>query len=71
MKNLTVNYDMTRLVRKWAHLNSRASSLNVYFSAENLFTITDYSGVDPECGGYDALKYPVSRTFSFGINLKY
>ncbi|MDE7151380.1 MAG: SusC/RagA family protein, partial [Candidatus Amulumruptor sp.] len=71
MKNLTVNYDLTRLVRKWAHLNSRASSLNVYFSAENLFTITDYSGVDPECGGYDALKYPVSRTFSFGINLKY
>lgn len=71
MKNLTVRYDLTSLVQKWAHLKGRNSQLSVYFSAENLFTITNYSGVDPECGGYDALKYPVSRTYSFGINLTY
>ncbi|MCM1449102.1 MAG: TonB-dependent receptor [Clostridiales bacterium] len=71
LKNLTVNYDLTSLVQKWAYLKGRNSQLNVYFSAENLFTITDYSGVDPECGGYDKMKYPVSRAFSLGINLTY
>ncbi len=71
LKNVTVNYDLTSLIRKWDYLRSRSSSLNLYFSAENLFTITKYSGVDPECGGWDALKYPVSRTFSVGINLTY
>ena len=36
-----------------------------------LFTITDYTGIDPECGGWDAMKYPVARTFSFGVKLTY
>ena len=44
---------------------------NSNFSGENLFTITSYSGMDPECGGWDALKYPVSRVFSFGLKLTY
>lgn len=71
LKNVTVNYDLTRLVQKWAYLKGRGSRLNLYFSADNLFTITKYSGVDPECGGWDAMKYPVSRVYSFGINLTY
>lgn len=71
LKNVTVNYNFTSLVQKWAYLKKRNSQLNVYFSADNLFTITHYSGVDPECGGYDAMKYPVSRAFSIGINLTY
>ncbi len=71
MKNLTVNYNFTRLAQKWSYLKGRNSQLNLYFSADNLFTITKYSGVDPECGGWDAMKYPVSRVFSFGINLSY
>lgn len=71
LKNLTIAYDLTDIIRKSTELNERNSSLSVYFSGENLFTITDYSGMDPECGGYDALKYPVSRVFSFGIKLTY
>ena len=71
LKNLTVNYDLTSLVQKWMHLKDRGSKVALFFSAENLFTITNYSGVDPECGGWDALKYPVSRAYSFGINLTY
>ena len=71
MKNLTVTYDLTRIMRKCAHLGMRNSNLSVYFSGENLFTITNYSGMDPECGGWDALKYPVSKVYSFGVKLTY
>lgn len=71
LKNLTVSYDLTSLLRKWSHLKERNSRMSVYFSGENLFTITKYSGMDPECGGWDAMKYPVSRVFSFGVKLTY
>ena len=71
LKNVTVSYDLTDLLRKCAHFNSRNSRLSVYVSGENLFTITDYTGIDPECGGWDAMRYPVSRTFSFGVKLTY
>ncbi|RHC27375.1 hypothetical protein, partial [Bacteroides stercoris] len=47
------------------------SRLSVFLSGENLATITRYSGMDPECGGWDALKYPVSRVFSLGVKLTY
>lgn len=71
LKNLTVSYDLSDVLQKWSHLKERSSRMSVYFSGENLFTITDYSGMDPECGGWDAMKYPVSRVFSFGVKLTY
>ena len=71
LKNLTINYDLTNVLRKAGHFDMRGSSLSVYFSGENLFTITGYSGMDPECGGWDALKYPVSKVYSFGVKLNY
>ena len=70
-KNLTVSYDLSDVFRKWSHLNERNSRLSVYFSGENLVTFTGYSGMDPECGGWDALKYPVSRVLSVGVKLTY
>jgi hypothetical protein len=54
--------------------------LRVYVSTQNLFTITKYSGYDPEIGtlrqdvlntGFDQGRYPVSRTFIGGINLQF
>lgn len=71
LKNLTVSYDLTSLLQKSGHFSDRNSRLAVDFSGENLFTITKYSGMDPECGGLDALKYPVSRVLSFGVRLTY
>ena len=71
LKNLTVSYDLTDILRKISHLKERNSRMSVYFSGENLFTITSYSGIDPECGGYDAMKYPVSRVLSVGFKLTY
>ena len=52
--------------------------LRVYASATNLFTITDYSGYDPEGNafggttnivGIDSGNYPQTRTYTFGINI--
>lgn len=71
LKNVTLSYDLTDVVRKCGHLGRRNSSLTVFLSAENLVTLTRYSGMDPECGGWDALKYPVSRVFSLGVKLTY
>lgn len=71
LKNLTVSYDLTDILRKISHLKERNSRMSVYFSGENLFTITGYSGIDPECGGYDTMKYPVSRVLSVGFKLTY
>ena len=71
LKNLTIGYDFTDLIQKWGHLNDRKSSLYVYFSAENVFTITKYSGMDPEVGGFDTMKYPLSRVLSLGVKITY
>lgn len=71
LKNLTVSYDLSDLLQKWSHLKERSSRMSVYFSCENLLTITDYSGMDPECGGWDAMRYPVSGIFSLGVKLTY
>ena len=71
LKNVTIGYDLTDVIRKWQHLADRKSSLYLYVTGENLFTITSYSGMDPECGGWDAMKYPLSRAISFGVKLTY
>ena len=55
-------------------------SLRLYFSAQNLFTITNYDGMDPERPFYDGsviekgignAKYPTPQTYLFGIDFKF
>lgn len=55
-------------------------SLRLSFSAQNLFTITNYSGADPEAAsmgksvteaGIDYTGYPNPRTFLFGLNMSF
>ncbi len=61
-----------------------ASQIRVYLEAYNLLTITGYDGLDPEIGlqnynsdernldiGVDRGIYPISQTFTFGINLNF
>jgi TonB-dependent starch-binding outer membrane protein SusC len=55
-----------------------ASRLRMYVAAQNLFTLTGYSGHDPEIGsswaldvGIDRNIYPQARTFSLGLNLDF
>lgn len=53
------------------------SHLRVYLSAANLFTITNYSGIDPQITGssvdfgVDRGQYPISKTYLLGVQLKF
>jgi TonB-linked SusC/RagA family outer membrane protein len=75
ISNVTLGYDFSRLVK-----NSIFSKARLYVSAQNLLTITKYSGMDPEIGygfdedwvsGIDLGYYPSSRTFLVGVNLQF
>ncbi len=68
MKNLQLGYTLpSRIASKAAMKNFR-----LYVAAENLFTISDYPGLDPERVG-DGLyvTYPQIRTFTFGASVQF
>ena len=75
LDNLTLGYDFSLPVLKITHARA-------YFTAQNLFCITGYDGLDPEVNtdtsgrgasvlGVDYLSYPRSRTFLFGVNVTF
>lgn len=68
---LTVAYSFDR---EWIQ-NIGLTALRVYTTVTNLFTITDYSGPNPQSVselGRDGLgTYPVSRTLAFGLNVEF
>ncbi len=69
LKNITFGYTLPpRLTKKAAMSNVR-----VYVSAQNLFTITKYKGIDPEVGasGIDNNVYPISRTITAGLSITF
>ena len=66
-KNLQIGYTLPqKLTQSWGIQN-----LRVYFSVDNLFTITSLpKQFDPELLGYDSNNgYPLSRTTSFGLSI--
>jgi TonB-linked SusC/RagA family outer membrane protein len=64
-KNVQIGYKMPSDI-----LNRiKMSSLRIYASAENLFTITKYRGLDPEKTGSRSDAYPLIKSYSIGINL--
>jgi TonB-linked SusC/RagA family outer membrane protein len=72
-KNLMLGYTFSKKALSRVGLGS----LRMYFSAQNLFIITKYSGYDPEVVTYDDVfaqgilfhDYPKARTFLFGLNV--
>ena len=71
MDNITLGYTMGQAM-------SSKVKFRVYATAQNLFLLTDYSGLDPEIAtgtgatlapGIDNNVYPRSRTFIFGVNV--
>ena len=72
MKYIKLQYDLpSKIAKKFCQ------GLSVYGQVENVFTLTGYSGLDPELplssygARVDNSPYPRSRTFSFGINLQF
>ncbi len=75
IQNVTLGYDFKRLMP-----NIPFGQARLYVTAHNLFTFTDYSGMDPEVGygneqpfvsGIDLGFYPSPRSYMIGVNLKF
>ena len=75
-RNMQIGYTLPQHLTKKAAI----SRLRIFVMAENLFTLTKYTGCDPEVNGgngfgteagIDRGVYPQSRTFSVGVNLTF
>ena len=70
LKNVTFGYTLPERLTKKALM----SDVRVYVSGQNLFTLTRYSGLDPEISsttGNDDNLYPVSRSVMFGLSITF
>ncbi|MBQ3998428.1 MAG: TonB-dependent receptor [Paludibacteraceae bacterium] len=76
LKNLTVGYDFPLQLISKAHM----TKCRIYFSADNLFTASKFSGMDPEItmekstyslAGFYSENYPVGRTFQGGVEISF
>jgi TonB-linked SusC/RagA family outer membrane protein len=76
IQNISIGY---RLPQKWIRKAGMANC-KVYFNAQNVYTFTGYSGLDPEIGSYnqqaglsnvDMGRYPSPRIFTFGANITF
>lgn len=75
LKNLTLGYTFPQV---WMDKTNFIENCRVYFSTDNLFTITGYKGLDPEISGGDVYTkghddghYPPVRTFAFGLQVSF
>ena len=67
LKNIEIGYT----INTSGKVQSIFKNARIYVSAQNLFTITNYTGLDPEAYNmFDQGTYPQSRAFLFGINIK-
>ena len=64
-KNVTIGYTFPEI--------KYIDRLRVYMTAQNLITITKYSGLDPEVTnrGIDGGQYPIARAFTVGLNVSF
>lgn len=74
LKNLVLGYSLPKKVIGKISMEN----LRIYLSAQNIFTITKYSGIDPEIGGGVLMRgvdhqnrYLPSRLISFGVDLTF
>ncbi|MGM0565490.1 MAG: SusC/RagA family TonB-linked outer membrane protein [Bacteroidota bacterium] len=73
LRSLVLSYDLPESLMEQAGL----TAANIYFRGSNLFTISDYSGYSPDLGGsplssgIDSGIYPVTSTYTMGLNIKF
>jgi TonB-linked SusC/RagA family outer membrane protein len=66
MKNIELGYSFSNIKRLGLQ------NIRLYVSGQNLFTLTNYTGLDPESTDLiDKGTYPQSKSFIFGINLSF
>jgi len=67
LKNLEIGYT---LPDKWLK-SAKVQGIRVYFSGYNLLTFTGLKYLDPEYSADTAYAYPISKTFTLGLNFKF
>lgn len=68
IKNLVFGYTLPSATTKKIGLDR----VRLYFSGDNLFTITKFKGLDPErYGNGDGVQYPQNKIYSFGLNVSF
>jgi TonB-linked SusC/RagA family outer membrane protein len=68
LKNITLGYTFPGNMVERIGLRK----LRLFFSGDNLFTLTDYPGLDPERGGNGVfVGYPQNKIYSFGLNVQF
>ena len=71
MRNMQIGYTFPNSMLG----NTGISRLRLYCSIDNLFTISGFDGADPEAAflnnGYRGSYYPLTRNYSFGVNLSF
>jgi TonB-linked SusC/RagA family outer membrane protein len=65
LRNLTIGYTLPKSISRKIY----AENLRVYFSGENLWTITNFPGLDPEMRSGEG--YATMRQLSFGLNVTF
>jgi len=75
LKDVSLGYNLP--VSKWG-VNNWIKGVKLYVSAQNMLTITGYSGMDPEINswggvntGLDYLTYPNVKTVTFGVKVQF
>jgi hypothetical protein len=69
LRNVELGYSFKSVLGKAI---PQIQQLRVYVSAQNLFTVTNYKGLDPESTDLkDMGTYPLSKAFLFGINVTF
>jgi TonB-dependent starch-binding outer membrane protein SusC len=63
--NISLGYDFGKIFRK------NNTTLRVSASVQNVFTITNFTGQDPETNSGYQNSYPVPRTFAVSVNLNF
>lgn len=64
-KNIQLGYTLPKSLLQRIGIDN----VRIYGSAENLFTITKFRGLDPEKAGNASDAYPLNKSFSLGINI--
>lgn len=69
LKTVSIGYTLPKRLMKKIGM----STARLYLTGQNLLTLTNYSGFDPEVGldGFDMGTYPVTRSCSLGINVNF
>lgn len=65
LKNIQLGYTLPDRLMQRLKINS----FRIFGSAENLATLTSYRGLDPEMLGNRSNAYPLTKSYSFGVNL--